>query len=240
MAVAARPEQSYDSVAMPDSLLKRAYRATSFLSISKAIAAIGLSALTLLWNWRFGMRNWDTTKTFLLCVLLGYGSLAVIALAWNLSVLGARDWWASFVGGMKTDILGAIKDAATQAAPAGNQPSALIEPWHLKRLHEFLSDKPKGSVRVMGKEGDPVAYSLSQRLADAFRQSGWNATQTSLNAHFSGGSVFVIDHALAHEVSKDSPLIREALLASGIAFRRWQLSDAAYTTCTIFIETQES
>lgn len=225
---------------MPDSLLKRAYHATSLLSLPKAIGAISLSALTLLWNYEFGMRNWDTTKTFLFCVLLGYASLALIALVWNLAVLGAKDWWISFVNGLRTDLIDVIRDAATQAAPVGNQPPALIEPWHLKRLHEFLSDKPKGSVRVMGKEGDPVAYSLSQRLADAFRQSGWNATQGSLNVHFSGGSVFVLDHALAHEVSKDSPLIQEALLASGIAFRRWRLSDAAYTTCTIFIQTQES
>lgn len=226
---------------MPDSLLKRAYRATSFLSLSKAIGATSLSALTLLWNYEFGMRNWNTTETFLLCLSLGYASLAIIALVWNLSVLGAKHWWAAFVGSLRADILSAVKDAAAQAAPVRNQRPAPIEPWNLKKLGEFLGDKPKGSVRVSGQEGNPIAYSLRQRLADAFKQSGWEVTLGSSNLNpASDLSIFVLDHALAHEVSKYSPLIREALVASGIAFQRWPMSGAEYTTCTIYIRYRES
>jgi hypothetical protein len=49
---------------MADLLITRATKATTFLSISKGVAVLSLSARTLLWNWMFGVRNWDTTKTF--------------------------------------------------------------------------------------------------------------------------------------------------------------------------------
>jgi hypothetical protein len=121
---------------VPDSLFKRAYRATSFVSLSKAIGAIAFSALTLFWDWKLDVNSWDKTKTLLVCLPLGYASLALIAMVWNLSVLGAKDWWAAFLGGMRADILGAIRDAAMQAAPI-NQIPALIERWQLKKLGNF-------------------------------------------------------------------------------------------------------
>ncbi len=41
---------------MADLLITRASKATTFLSISKGVAALSLSARTLLWNWMFGVR----------------------------------------------------------------------------------------------------------------------------------------------------------------------------------------
>ena len=77
-------------------------------------------------------------------------------------------------------------------------------------------EKPKGAVRVVGEDGSPGAYSLSQRLAHAFEQSGWTVTTGSVEMNFYRQSVFVLDHK--REVSKYSSLIREALFASGAEF----------------------
>lgn len=234
--LAGRRERSYDFAAVPDSLLNRAYNATSFLSLPKAIGAIGLSGLTLLWNYKFGMRNWDTTKTFLLCLPLGYSSLALIALVWNLSVLGAKDRWAAFVGGMREEILGAVKDAATQAAPVQNQRPAPIEEWNLKRLRTFLTDKPQGSVKIVAEDGSPGAYTSSLRVAHVFEEFDWTVTKGFVGFGFTAESVFILDHE--REVSKYCSLIGEALVASGITFQRQQMSSTEFVTCTIYITAQ--
>jgi peroxiredoxin len=138
------------------------------------------------------------------------------------------------------DVLNVIRDAATPTIPTQTQHLRRTEfdPSILSKLREFLSQKPKGSVRIVGEEGDPGAYSLSQHLADAFKQSGWNVAQGSLDLHFSSGAVFVLDHA--NEVSKYSNLIREALVASGIAFQRFSMNGTEFTTCTIYVTAQES
>jgi 4-amino-4-deoxy-L-arabinose transferase-like glycosyltransferase len=142
--------------------------------------------------------------------------------------------WATIIAAKRAVPAG----SAPQAAPVFAQikPSALIEGWKLTKLREFLSDKPKGSVRVVGEEGDPIAYSFSKRLANAFEQSGWTVNQGSLGLHFSAEKVFVVDHM--NEVSKYSSLIREALVASGIPFERFKMRDAEFVVCTVYITAQ--
>jgi hypothetical protein len=133
--------------------------------------------------------------------------------------------------------LDAIKNATTQTAPVGDQRPALIEAWQLKRLREFLRDKPKGSIRVVGEDGNPSAYRDSQRLAHAFEQSDWTVTKGSVRFGFSTESVFILDHKW--EVSKYSSLVGEALAASGIEFQRYNnVSTPEFLICTVYVTAQ--
>jgi hypothetical protein len=73
-------------------------------------------------------------------------------------------------------------------------------------------------------------------LANAFEQSGWTVTKGYVKLGFSRKSVFILDHE--REVSKYSSLVGEALLASSIAFERYQMKPAEFVICTVYITAQ--
>lgn len=242
MSLAARRDQFYDSAAMANSLIRRAYQATSFRSISKGLTAIGLSALTIVWNWIFGVRNWDTTKTFLLCVPLAYASVALLALAWNLTILGAKDLWAAFIGSLRTDLIGAVKEAAREAVPVEPKAPRLrstggrTDAHTVIKIMEFLHDKPKGQVSLVSEAGDPEAYQDLLRISEAFRASGW--TVTTGMANLGGPGVFLMINNSTPE--QTVALVSEALVASGLSFHQNNTNDAEqFTTCTIYISNRQ-
>jgi hypothetical protein len=241
--LAAGSEQSYDSAAMADSLFTRARKKTGFLSIQKTVAAIGLSALTLLWNWIFGMRNWDTTKTFLLCLPLAYGSVALVALVWNLTVLGAKDWWAGFIVGLKTDLIGAVKEATKEAVPVEPKTPRLrstggrTDAHTVIKIMEFLHDKPKQTLSIVAETGDPDAYSDVRRLREAFDGSGW-VVSTGTSSVFGGPGLFLFTNS--QTPTSTLAEVSEALASSGLSFRHRKMDSEEFTTCTIYVSNRIS
>lgn len=146
--------------------------------------------------------------------------------------------WAVIIATRYATPAGTLDVAEIQEVSVRQQGPTLIEGWKLTKLRQFLKDKPKGTVRVVGEEGSPVAYSDGQRLAQVFRESGWNVVTGSVGFHFSAGVIFVIDYP--DQMSRHSPLIRESLAASGIAFQRFTMNDTAFTTSAIYITAPES
>jgi hypothetical protein len=220
---------------MPESLIRRAYNATSFFSISKGLGAVGLSALVLLWNWWFGLRSWDATKTFFLCLLLGYASLALIALVWNLSILGAKDWWITFIGGLRMNVSDAIKQATAQAlqnrsAPTQRPQHPLFRDTELIKLGAFLKSKGKGEVRLVSQTGEPQSYEQARIIDPIFRECGWKVSLGM--AELNGPGIFVF--ATSRTPEKTNSLVCEALSASGIRFTHREVESNDFDICTIY------
>ncbi len=221
---------------MPDqSLAREAWKKTDLKGLKKIYGSLCVALLNFLFNYEANLRTLGLTLWFVGCTVAAYAVMTALEFSGHLAFLRAKSLWTSFTTDLRNQVISAVKEVAPQVQ---NQRPALIEGWKLKRLREFLSDKPKGLVGVVGEDGDPVAYSFSQQLATAFKESGWNAIQGSVGFHFSAGTVFILDHP--DEASKYSALIGQALLASGIAFQRYPMKDAAFTTCTIYITAQES
>ena len=188
------------------------------------------------------MRNWDTTKTFLLCLPLAYASVALLALIWNLIELGAKDWWAGLIVSLRTDLIGAVKEATKEAVavepktPRLRSTGGRTDAHTAIKIMEFLHDKPKQTLSIVAETGDPDAYSDMQRLREAFDGSGWIVNTGT--GDFGGPGLFSLTNSQTPRST--FAIVSEALASNGLSFRHRRRDSEEFTTCTIYISNRTS
>ncbi len=201
-------------------LLSTAWQRTELRGPKKIFSTVGVGVLVVIWYWFIGLRAWDSTKWFLICVPAAWFSLTIMEFLGHLGLAWISMQWTALVGQVRSEVTREVARIVHEEAQASRPQRRNSRPTEeqLAALDDYLLGKQSFAISVKSQTGNPGAYQAAQALIACFTKHQWTVDNGSENfPSLHGYFVLVYDEQgpMPHNVAKAC----EALTASGISLR---------------------
>lgn len=197
------------------SLLAEAWHRTELLGPKKIFSTVGAGLVTLAWNFKVGLRSWQLTEWFAVCVIVAWLTLVALEFGGYLAVGWMRVTWTLFLQRLRLDIAHEVAQVVVEQTRV-HPPTVARNTFSSAQLDAVsagLAGKAAQEILITTRMGEPDAYRNGQSLADIFKKHGWKVDGGFVENDMYGVCLLVRDRL---SMSKTTLFVNHLLVSSGI------------------------